>query len=155
VVDEALPRQAQHRAHRAVSDARQQGDGIFVGHLRQQGHDHAGHAGHRVRRAGPTQLLDHADEVDLGEAHAALVLGHEQGDDAHLDQAVPKAGHASVAGPGLAQPLGRALLGQQLGHGFAEGDLVVGEGEVHRSYFRGSPSTRSATTLRWISFVPA
>ena len=35
--------------------------------------------------------------------------------------------------------------------------LLVGEGEVHRPppSARGSPSRRSATTLRWISLVPA
>ncbi|GIU89706.1 MAG: hypothetical protein KatS3mg010_0805 [Acidimicrobiia bacterium] len=47
---------------------------------------------------------------------------------------------------------GRALLREQLAQPVAQLELVGGEGEPHR---RGSPSTRSATTLRWISFVPA
>ena len=78
---------------------------------------------------------------------------------------------ASAAHRGRDQPSGdaqaladvrrRALLlgeGPQLG---AELELVLVEGEVHglsarrSAQARGSPSTRSATTLRWISLVPA
>ena len=55
--------------------------------------------------------------------------------------------------------LGRALLGQHLVDGVAEFALLGGEGEVHVGpdvpQPRGRPSMRSATTLRWISLVPA
>ena len=43
---------------------------------------------------------------------------------------------------------------EQVAHRVAERELVVGEREAHR-HFLGSPSTRSAMTLRWISLVPA
>ncbi len=46
---------------------------------------------------------------------------------------------------------GVALLGEEVAHGVAERELVVGEPEPHR----GSPRRRSAAMLRWISLVPA
>ena len=58
---------------------------------------------------------------------------------------------------GRAQVGGGALLREDSADRVAELDLVLVEGEAHgvRPQFRGSPSMRSATTLRWISLVPA
>ena len=44
-----------------------------------------------------------------------------------------------------------AAVGEQRLRGVAQQDLVLGEGKVHA---RGSPSTRWAMMLRWISLVP-
>ena len=80
-------------------------------------------------------------QVDLG--HAA----REHVDHAHLAELRPPFGRESRA-----RGLGRTFLLQQLAHRAREQLLVGGRLESHD---RGKPSTRSATMLRWISFVPA
>ncbi len=111
----------------------------------------------RIGQPDPTRLLEQQHEVELGQAETAEGLGHLDPEHAHLGQRRPHVGQATVVvDPRVAHLLGLALLVEQVAHGVAEQDLVVGEGEAHRSaYFLGRPSTRSAMTLRWISLVPA
>src|SRR5204863_7137247 len=84
--------------------------------------------------ARPTRLLEDEHAVELVELEQT-----------HADAPLPQAGYAT----GFVLPRGApgmrwTLLLEQVARRVAEGQLVVGEGEPHR----GSPSTRSATTLR-------
>ena len=95
----------------------------------------------RFRQGCSACFFEDRHQVDLG--HAA----REHVDNAHLTQLRPPFG-----GEPRARGLRRTLLLQQLAHGAREQLLVGGRLESHD---RGKPSTRSATMLRWISFVPA
>jgi phasin len=80
---------------------------------------------------------------------------HRQPQHAHLGQLLPARRRSpAVAGPRGAHLRRRARARQKLPHRPLKHALLVGEGEPH-GYLRGSPSSRSATTLRWISLVPA
>src|SRR5439155_6757551 len=100
-------------------------------------------------------LLEQQHGVDEAQAQAARAFGNEQADDPDVDELLPEPGHApGVVGPRLADVTRRALLREQVTKRVAERELVVGEREPHRQRL-GSPRTRSAMTLRWISLVPA
>ena len=110
----------------------------------------------RLGQRGPARLLEQQHEVELVQPEPARGLGRGQAD-------TPIAASAAHA-PGSdrrrsstrrARRSGGHSFVEQVAHRVAERELVVGEGEAHRRYFLGRPSTRSATTLRWISFVPA
>ena len=107
----------------------------------------------RVRQRDAARLLEDRHEVGLVKAEPAVGVGHEQTEHAHGVEARPHAAIEFAAGaPAAGAHVGRRrLLGEEVARGVAERDLVVGEREVHR----GSPSTRSAAMLRWISLVPA
>ncbi len=107
----------------------------------------------------PSECLERHHEVDLVGAETTLVLGHEETGHPQLGETVPQlqarlrlalaplTGHAGGAG-------GREQVVEDL----REAPLLVGQCEPHRPPLLlslGSPSTRSATMLRWISFVPA
>jgi len=98
-------------------------------------------------------LFEDQDEIDHRQPEPAFRLGREHADDAHRFELVPESWDPTCRiRPRLTYVRGGALLGQEVTHGVAVRELIVGEGEPHR---RGKPSTRSAITLRWISFVPA
>ena len=101
------------------------------------------------------RLLEDEHEVDHREPEPAARLRREHSDHAHVGELLPEAGIRPVCvRPRGADVRGRALLLEELAHRVAERDLIVGEREAHRQRL-GSPSTRSAITLRWISLVPA
>ena len=74
---------------------------------------------------------------------------------AHLGQLAPPLAVDRTAGllDGAHASIGNRPS-QERAHAFLQGDLVVGELEVHQRSF-GRPSMRSATMLRWICEVPA
>ena len=81
--------------------------------------------------------------------------GTSSAEHAHLVEAVP---HAAVELAGRRVPRGahdgrRALLGEQVAHRVAE--RRAGRRDEARTSSAGSPRTRSAAMLRWISLVPA
>ena len=101
------------------------------------------------------ELLQQQHEVDVGAAEAALLLGHEHAEHAHLPEVRPQRGVVTRAFlPRRAHVRGRALLGEEVAEALGEELLVVGEREPHQRP-RGSCRTRSAMMLRWISLVPA
>src|SRR5204863_5009917 len=103
-----------------------------------------------------SRLLEHEHEVDLVEPEATERLRRDDTEHSHLGERSPRRrASAGRRAPCTAHRRRRAFLAQQIAHGIAQRELLVGEGEVHRGYLRGRPSTRSATTLRWISLVPA
>ena len=109
----------------------------------------------RLRHRATAGLLEDEHEIDHREAEPAARLRREHSDDAHVGELLPEAGDtAGRVRPGGANVRGRAFLLQQLTHRVAKRDVIVGEREAHGQR-RGIPSTRSAITLRWISFVPA
>ncbi len=109
----------------------------------------------RFGERAPARLLEDQYEVDHREPEPAVRFGREHADDAHLRELVPQTGNPTgLVRPRGAYVCGRALLVEELAYRVAERDLVLGERESHRQRL-GSPSTRSAITLRWISFVPA
>ncbi len=108
--------------------------------------------------AAATGFLEHRDHVDFGQAQPAAASVSERVEHADVDQRLPRPGQPARCR--LARGSQRSAIAvrrERVAHRVAEGELVVGEGEAHDAclYFRGRPSTRSAITLRWISFVPA
>ena len=108
-------------------------------------------------RAAQPGLFEHTDQFDRTEAQATVGLGSQEADGAQLGQDLPPGARRGVAGRvrgALGQGAQRAdgALGvEDLAHALAQGQLVVGEGEAHGPVprlQRGSPSRRSATTLR-------
>jgi hypothetical protein len=109
----------------------------------------------RLGRRASSRLLEDEHDIHHVHAHTAARLGQQHADDAHLGELVPEPRDATgLVRPRFAHVRGGAPALQQLAHRVAERELVVGEGEAH-DYFLGRPRTRSAITLRWISFVPA
>ena len=103
----------------------------------------------------PAGLLEKQDQVELTHTQPTVGFGHRETDDPELGERAPQNRRVGRTGiPSCAHDLGRALLGEELPDRITEQQLIVGEREAH-AYFLGSPSTRSATTLRWISLVPA
>ena len=94
----------------------------------------------RFRQGCSACFFEDRHQVDLG--HAA----REHVDHAHLAQLRPP-----FAREPRARGFRRTFLLEQLAHRAREQLLIGGRLESHR----GRPSTRSATMLRWISFVPA
>ena len=73
------------------------------------------------------QLLGHERDLDRAGAHATVVLGEGQSEDAHLGQ--PRPGLLVEARVGRRRPRGAGSpslgAGQQAAHGVAEGDLLA------------------------------
>ena len=121
----------------------------------EQGHAEGRGLDDRLGCRATAGLLEDQHEIDHREPEPPARLGREHADHAHLRELVPEPGNApSRVRPSLADVRGRALLFQELTHRVAKRELVVGESEPHGQRL-GIPSTRSAITLRWISFVPA
>src|SRR5262249_39973513 len=116
------------------------------------------------------RLLGEQHPVERAAAEAAVRLRDRDAEHAHLCDALPALHRAAaLAREGVAHRLRGTLTLEQLAEGALELALLVGECEAPYSPFLapagegegrggfplGSPSTRSATTLRWISLVPA
>jgi hypothetical protein len=99
----------------------------------------------RLGQRRPPGFLEHEHQI------------HRVGDleQPRLAERLPHGSIPLGAAPQLAQPRRRRLLLEELAREIPDGELLVGEIEIHRGYFRGRPSTRSAMMLRWISLVPA
>ncbi len=84
----------------------------------------------RDRRAGFRQRLEDQNGVEAGEAGAALGLGHiHRGEAEGGGVAQHVAGHRARILPGGG--MGRDALGAEAASHVGDGDLVVGEGEIH------------------------
>ena len=103
----------------------------------------------------PAELLEHDGRLGETQPNATVALGQRDAEHAHRRQLAPQrpvdgpwgvlGGVAGVVvDPGGEKPAQLAL----------QGDLVVGELEVHQRSL-GRPSRRSPTMLRWIWAVPA
>ncbi len=118
-------------------------------------HGDRGGVDDRLGHGTTTRLDEQRDEIQLGHPHATGRLGGHESEHSHLAQLAPEGavGRSVPSGP---HSLRRALGREEVANGIGEELLILGERELHEgSYSRGSPSTRSATTLRWISLVPA
>ena len=141
----------------------QRGEGGGRGGVGQQGGERRRGEGSRLEQglgqARPPRLFEHAHEVDVAQAQPVGGLGHDERWRAQLGEHGPAVlgllGPADLVGQFEgAQRLGGAFGIQHRAHTLAQRLLLVGEREVHDQP-RGSPSRRSATTLRCISLVPA
>ncbi len=106
----------------------------------------------RLGQAGPAGLFEHAHEVDVAQAQPIGGLGHDECRRAQLGEHGPAIlGLLQAGGPvgqfEGAQSLRGALGIEDRAHAIAQRLLLVGEREIHDQP-RGSPSRRSATTLR-------
>ena len=110
--------------------------------------------GNRPRSRRATELFEHQDRVELGQPEAARVFRHQQAEDPRLCQRLPDLPAAARSLGAARAHLGRQLRGQDLAYRPGQLSLIGGESETHQAPL-GSRRTRSATTLRWISFVPA
>jgi hypothetical protein len=120
----------------------------LIGERGEQLRDRRGRLGHRPRhRVMPELLAGHHDVGQAG-AEPAPALRHGERGDTEPGELAPQrqAGGAVPAGP---PPRGAGRVGprEQAVQRRAE-QLLLGR-------HRGSPSSRSAITVRWISFVPA
>ena len=113
----------------------------------------------RSRDGVPPQRLEGHHHLHGGGAQAARGLRHQEPADAEVGHPAQQleAGVVVAGSPGSDQ--GRCLGGrEQVVEGACEAALLVGQCEAHQRAppdQRGSPRTRSATMLRWISLVPA
>ncbi len=109
----------------------------------------------RLGNGGPAGLDEH--RYGGGEVHAgpAVRLGDRQAEHPHLGQPRPQPGHPPVGGvPGCSQRLRGTVAREHVAHTRRELQRVVGRQQSH-GHARGNPRTRSATTLRCTSLVPA
>ncbi len=114
----------------------------------------------RQRQRDAPGLLEQRHDVARVEAEAAALLGHGRAEHAHLGELPPHAQRAVRllldARPSRADDRRRALALEQLAQRRRAAPPARRSGRSASSaHFRGRPSTRSATMLRWISFVPA
>ena len=172
----AVGRHLARRAHtaRADVDATDGEDGIVSNQRGQRGggrrlrsEGSEGGCGQRGRleerfgQAGPPRFLEYADQVDVVAAQAAGRLGDHERGRAELGQHGPAVQRLLGAAGGVGQFEGAQRVHVALGveHGadaLAQLVLFLGETEIHGAALqRGRPSSRSPTTLRWISLVPA
>ena len=145
--------------------ADQRGQGGHGGRLgRQRGQGGCGQRGRleqRLGQAGPPGLFEDTDQVDVVQAQPIVGLGDHQRRRTQLGQDGPAVG--GLLGPArlVGQLEGAQLVDVALGvehraHALAQLVLLLGESEIHEwPVQRGRPSSRSPTTLRWISLVPA
>ena len=141
-----------------VAEHRRRRDGTRHGALPigEYGHRHRGVLDEGLGQCGAACLLEHEHEVELRATQSAIGIGREHPEHSHVGELRPhRVGTARGVAPRRADDRGRALFFEQVAHSVAERELVVGECEPHGAQALGSPSTRSAITLRWISFVPA
>ena len=112
------------------------------------GSDRLGHrAGHRVM----AEFLAGDHEVGEAGTEAAVVLGHRQRGDSQLGECPPHGQPRSTVTRGPPAGGGRHLgVSEHVVQRRGELGPLTGPGG-----HRGSPSNRSAITVRWISFVPA
>ena len=85
----------------------------------------------RARDQAATQLGEGEHGVGPPQAHAALGLGEPQGEHAHLGQLAPQGAVDAAAALEVAHGLDREPALAERAHALGEGDLVVGELEVH------------------------
>ena len=110
--------------------------------------------GNRPRSRRASELLEHQDGVELGEPEAARVFRHQQAENPSICKGFPDL-PAPARGLSTARArLGGQLRGEDLAYRSGQLALIAGEPETHHAPL-GSLRTRSATTLRWISLVPA
>jgi hypothetical protein len=112
----------------------------------------------RTGQAGLSRRFGDDGELDVAQPEPAVPLGHTDREQVHLGEPLPEGvQYARFVAP--ADDVRRALRSEDRARQPVEGTLVVAQVEVHRSPFatgsRGSPSSRSAMMLRWISLVPA
>ena len=151
-------------AHVVPHQRGERGRGGGIGQQRGEGgRGERGRFEEGLGQPGPPRLLEDAHQVDVAQAEAVGGLGHHgrrrpelgQHGPAVLRQRSPAVLVGQFEG---AQGVRGALGVEDRAHALAQLVLLLGEGEVHGplpSQPRGSPSSRSATTLRWISLVPA
>ncbi len=110
----------------------------------------------RLGQSGPAALLEEQHHVQLDAPEAAVRLGEHHPHDTHLREGVPPLRRPPLlALPSGADGVRRALGIEEASDCLLEEPLVLGELEPHLLPPLGSPSTLSATMLRWISLVPA
>jgi hypothetical protein len=115
-----------------------------------------GDLGDRLGQRGAPALLEHRDERLLVEAEAAeLLRRHDPEEPGVCEHPRERVRAAALRRPRCAHRRRRTPALEQRARPCLERAHVRVEGEVHPRYLRGSPSNRSAMTLRWISFVPA
>jgi hypothetical protein len=106
----------------------------------------------RLGQAGPARLFEHSHEVDVAQAQSVGGLGHHECRRAQLGEHGPAVlgllEARRLVGQFEGTQRGRGALGvENHAHALAQRLLLVGEREIHDQP-RGSPSRRSATTLR-------
>ena len=111
----------------------------------------------RPRSAPPAERFGAHREVEKLEVRSAVLLGHDETRDSHLDEALPQRGVVpGVALEDLAQVRRGQLVREQLLDGLLQQFLFFREIEIHcfallsafAKVSRGRPSPRSPTTLR-------
>ena len=152
---------AHGEAHVVVHQCGERRGGGGVG--QQGGQRRRGQRGRLQQRLGesrPARLLQHAHQVDVAQAQPVGRLGHDEGRCAQLGQHGPAV--LRLLGPGRlvghvegAQGIRGALGVEDDAHACTQCLLFLGEREIHglpvrpfAAQPRGSPSRRSATTLR-------
>ena len=152
---------ATHGEHGVVLDERTQRgrSGWLREQSRQGGGGEGGGLEERFGQAGVPRLFEDAHEVDVVETQPVGRGRHDECGRAELGEDRPAVGGKLGAGVFVGELERTERVDVALGiehgaHAAAQRVLIVGEGEIH-AQARGSPSRRSATTLRWISLVPA
>ncbi len=121
---------------------------------RPSGQDHRGQE--RLRGQHPAELLGHDPALHGPGAHAAVLLGERQPEDAHLGQPAPELlVEAGLGGRDRAAPLEVGVgLAHQAAHRVAERLLLVVVLEVHVVRSFQSPRMVREMITRWISLDP-
>lgn len=121
-----------------------------------RGRDHGG-LEVRLRHRVPAEAVQHPGEVRRGETRAAVLLRHECRDQAGLGESGPELRRVrgALVEPGSEVVEIAVATEQVVGQLDERLPLLVEDVVGHqRRGSIGSPSTRSLTMLRWISFVP-
>ena len=110
----------------------------------------------RFGNGGVTDFLEDPNESDFIHTESSSLFRRKRSEDADLCERPPEIGHSCVSGfPAGPYRIGGAAVGEEVPDGVAEHVVFVGEFKSHDYPRLGSPSTRSAMMLRWISLVPA
>ena len=101
------------------------GEGLKVSLGQQPGRCNEGRIDKRLGQCSPAALGGDQDGFDQSHAEAAMVFGHEQTGQAHVDQALPDGRIAPAFDIKPAQNFGPVGAGEVFAHAFGKAALVV------------------------------
>ena len=127
----------------------------LIAAIAQQGRGNRCRLEQRLDQSNAAGFLERQHHLQLGERQAAVLFGNEHAEHTHLRELAPQLGRAAGFGfPRGTDRIGRHLACEERTDALLKALLVFGEEKIHDQAL-GRPSSRSAITLRWISFVPA
>ena len=109
----------------------------------------------RLGERGPARLLEQEHEVEVVATEPPWASGASTPSTPISPSRATAPERPVVVRPRVAHDLGGHSFVEEVAHGVAEASWSSVKAKRIVIYRRGSPSTRSATTLRWISLVPA